>query len=284
MTSKLNKEEQAKFVRDTTLLKEVLIDTLNFSKMNLMLYNNRQVTNSYLLDIFCRFRFNVEALLNNMDSFQKDYRFKLCINELLRAVSADILTVLYLLTFHDNSDPNNESLKNELNLITTEYLRFLEKTIEIDHNLMENLGVESKSLAEKMNWYRNLAPEMMNANGKIKRRNEVRSSTKNEIKEGLKEDGIFLTESEKFDRIKQKGIKGYEMVFIAFKYYSQFHHYNLMSKKLIEFRPAYDTFLMTVIIDCMLEVIAMILQETSSPNLHFANEIGIIRNKLTDSI
>jgi hypothetical protein len=283
MTSTLTEEERVRFSKDIEELKKILFKTLSFFKKNLMLFNNRNTENftHYFLDIFARFRYNSEGLLALMDSFHNDYRLKICTNLLLRCICSDALTALYLLTFYDKSETDNTSLKNELDLISSEYLHSIKQIIEEENQLLESLKINIfQTIQNKKEWFINLAPELIDTYGKIKNRDQIRATTKPEIKSELKTTGIFLTENEKFQRIKEKGFADYAFIFIAFKYYSQFQHFTLMSKKLIETKLFCDTFYMALTIDHMLMTTDIILQIAKSPNTDFSSELNGIREAI----
>jgi len=283
MTSTLTAQEKKKFDKEIEALKDILTSTLGFAKKNLMLFNGVTLINytCYFLDIFARFRYNCEGLLNLMDSFHKDYRLKSCVNLLLRSICSDIITALYLMTFYDKNETDNISVKNELDLISSEYLRFARQSLEEDHELLERLNIKPlKTIHQKRDWLKNLAPELFDLKGNIKSREQIRATTKPEIKNGLKKSGTFLTENEKFQRIKEKGFGDYGFIFIAFKYYSQFQHFTLMSKKLIEHKPFQDTYWMALTINHMLMTSDIISQITKSPNHKFRNELNFIMNKI----
>jgi hypothetical protein len=283
MTPTLTQKERDKFKKDIEGLKEILAGILLFSKDNLVKFNGRRTENytAYFLNIFTRFRINTEGLLNLMDPFYKDYRLKICTNLLLRSICSDILTALYLLTFYDKDDKDNISLKNELNLISSEYLRYVKRTMEEDHDLLLQLKIPSpQTIEEKRNWINSIAHDILDEKGNIKSRDQIRATTKPDIKKELKNNGTFLTEEEKFQRIKNKGFADYRFVFIAFKYYSQFQHFTLMSKKYYEFPPSIDTYYMALTLDHMLMVSDIILQLSKSPNPNFRTEISKIRDKI----
>jgi hypothetical protein len=184
------------------------------------------------------------------------------------------------LTFYDKSESNNDSVKNELDLISCEYLQFLKQAIEEDHKLLTQLNIPTQTIDEKNNWFKTLAPGLLDHKGDIKNRGQIRATTKPEIMQGLKKNGTFLTEKEKFQRISDKGFADYGFVFVAFKYYSQFQHFTLMSKKFIESKPFHDTYYMALTIDHMLMTCDIILQISKSPNVHFRNDIANIRTKI----
>lgn len=280
MTSTLTEKEKEQFASEVDGLSDILFRTLDFLKINLVLFNKRQTENfsHYFLDILARFRYNIEGLSTLLDSFHNDYRLKCCINLLLRSICSDSLTALYLLTFYDKSDTDNISVKNELDLISSEYLHFVKQTLEEDHQLLENWKIQPlETIDEKRNWFANLAPELIDSDGKIKKRSQIRSTTSSKIKGELKLNGSFLTENEKYQRIKENGFADYGFIFIAFKYYSQFQHFTLMSKKYIENKPFTDTYYMALTIDHMLMVTDIILQISRTPNPDFRSELNGIR-------
>ncbi|MGZ3857696.1 MAG: hypothetical protein ACXVKO_15670 [Bacteriovorax sp.] len=283
MTPTLSQEEQERFLKETELLKKSLEGILEFSKSNLLFFNGVQTENFsyYFLEIFVRFRLNCEGLLTLVPSFQEDYRLKVCTNLLLRSICSDVLTAIYLLTFYDKDDAENISLRNELDVISAEYLRSAKKIIEEDDVLLSIHEIETPySIEEKREWFTNVAASLLTEEGNIKSRGQIRLTTKEEIKEGLKPSGGFITEDEKFQRIKVKGLSQFGFSFTIFKYYSQFQHFSLVSRKLIENKPFYDTFLMAFTIDQMLMTIDLILQTAQSPNLNFGEEIKNLRDNL----
>lgn len=220
-----------------------------------------------------------------MNAFKEDYRLKVCVNLLLRSICSDVLTAIYLLTFYDKDDPENISLKNELDIISTEYLRSVKKIIEEDHELMTLLSIEpTTSIEEKRKWYNSVSENLSNEDGKLKTKNQIRLTTNDEIKEGLKTGGLFISEDEKYQRIKDKGFTQFGFAFTIFKYYSQFQHFTLSSRDLIEHEPFHDTFFMSLTIDQMLMTIDLILQISNTQNPDFRAQIKTIRDKLSENL
>lgn len=283
MTKTMSEEERIRFATEIESLKITLITVLHFYKINLRLFNGIKTANysQYFLEIVARFRYNSEGLLNLLDSFEKDYRLKICLNLLLRSICSDCLTALYLYTFYDKNDKENIAIKNELDLISSEYLRYLKQTTEEDYELTKSLKLPmTETIEERRNWVNSLAPELLDKQGKIKGREEIRQTSAINIKEGLKKSGSFLTENEKYQRIKEKGFAQYGFIFLAFKYYSQFQHFSLMSKKIIESKPFHDTLYMAMTIDHMLITTDIIFQIAKSPNQNFKSEIRILREDI----
>ena len=286
MTSLLTEQEKVRFYKEIETLKQSLENILEFSASNLILFNGRQTENfsSYFLDIFARFRYNCEGLINLLNAFKEDYRLKICVNLLLRSICSDVLTAIYLLTFYDKDDLENKSLKNELDIISTEFLRSMKKTMVEDHELLKIHNIsQSLSIEEKRESFNNVAKKLLNEEGEIKSRSQLRLTTKEEIKDGLKTNGPFITEEEKYIRIKNKGFAQFGFSFTVFKYYSQFQHFNLVSKELIENKPFHDTFLMAFTIDQMLMTMDLILQVAKSSNSNFREEIKILRDNLVEN-
>jgi len=283
MTSTLTIEDQEKFRNDISALKSTLIEVLEFSKDNLIMFDATTVENYawYLLDIFARFRLNIEGLLNLMDSFYEDFRLKVCVNLILRAICSDILTALYLATFYDKEDPELVGLKNELDLLHSEFLKSIKQTIEEEHIFLDFFKTNQETtLEEKKEWFNKVATELLDENGKFKTKKKIRETTNPKIKLGLTDSGSFLTEIEKFNRIKDKGYGQFGFVFIGFKYYSQFQHFSQASKSLIENNPLRDTFFMSLTLDNMLMTVDIILQIARTPKKNSQKEIKTIREKL----
>lgn len=287
MTETLSKEDKERFLKEASQLKQLLTNILDFYKKNLILFNGKQTKHysAYLLDIIARFRYNCESLVNLMDPFSADFRLKISINLILRSITSDQLTALYLLTFYDKRDNSLQGLKNELDVISAEYLHYVKKTLKEDHDLLVNLGFEKpENYEKKRNWYKNLAPDLLDENGDILKKKKLRETTPAFLKDGITNQGSFLTENQKFERIKEKGFADYAFIFIAFKYYSQFQHYTLMSKKYIEHKPFHDTFYMALTLDHMLMTTDITFQIVNSPNPQFRAEIREIRERISKQI
>jgi hypothetical protein len=185
------------------------------------------------------------------------------------------------LTFYDKKNNSLEGLKNELNIISAEYLHSVKKTLREDHDLLVKLGLEiPEDFEKRQKWFENLATELLNENGKILKKKKLRETTPVHLKEGINNQGSFLTESKKFDHIKEKGFADYGFIFVAFKYYSQFQHFNLMSKKLIEYKPLHDTFYMALTLYHMLMTTDLLLQISKLPNPKFGEEIKNLREEI----
>lgn len=285
MTSTLTSEERELFEKRIQCLEECLKAILPFYQKNLTLFNGKRTENytHYFLQILERFRFNCEGLLGLMPSFYNDYRLKICINLLLRSICSDSLTALYLLTFYSKDDKDNISIKNELDVISSEYYLAQKQIIEEDYEFLKLLGrTDGQSIEEKMRQLNAKFSHLLDESGKILNREKIRASTKPDIKEGLNPNGKFLTENEKFQRIKKKGSGKFGFLFLGFKYYSQFQHFNITSKKLIEEKPLHDTFYMAFTLDNMMMVTDLLLRMTKSPNPDFRNEIGGIQKKISN--
>ncbi len=267
MTPTLTNQEKEKFIREIEDLREILTNTLNFAKNWLVKFNGVELKNysANFIDIFARIRYNIEGLLNLLDSFANDYRLKACINLILRSICSDILTALYLRTFYDKNDPENNAVKNELEIISSEYLHSAKQIGEEIHKLLD-LPLDKSKI-----WFENFASELLNEKGQIKGRAELRTSTNVSIKEGLKDSGNFLTENEKFKRIEARGFSSFRAVFVAFKYYSQFQHFTTRSNDFIKSKPFLDIFLMALTLDHTLQTFEIIL--TSFENIN-KNEIS----------
>ncbi len=283
MTELLSKEDKVQFLKDVFNLKHILNDIVSFYKKNLILFNGVHTINYtvYLLDIISRFRYNCESLENLMDAFSRDYRLKISVNLLLRSIAADQLTGLYLLTFYDEKDNTLNGLKNELKVISAEYLHFIKKTLRTDHDLLVELGFDKhENFERKKEWFTGLDPELLDSNGEILKNKKLRESTPVHLKSGMKNKGLFLTENQKYKHIKERGFSDYGFIYVAFNYYSQYQHFNLMSRKLIENNPKQDTFYMALMLEHMLRTSDMLLQLLKAPNPDFRNEINEIRQRI----
>ncbi|MBN8837703.1 MAG: hypothetical protein J0I09_10615 [Sphingobacteriia bacterium] len=285
MTLTLSKEEQEKFCNQVNAIQNALLEFLKFAKTNLQSYNGLTIESydQHFLQIFARFRLNTEGLICLLDNFKEDYRLKISLNLLLRSICSDILTALYLLTFYDKSDTEKVALNNELNVISAEFLKSIIPTIEEEHEILEYFGVDQNiSLDKKKEFFNLKAKNLFDDFGKIKTKKKIRQTTSQLLKEGLNDNGFFLTESEKYKRIKEKIGKDFGYIFIAFKYYSQFQHFNLYVGNLTNNKPFMDLFFMFNTIDNMLLTTEQIMTIVISPNLNFHHDLADIQKKLID--
>jgi hypothetical protein len=283
MTSTLSNEDKERFKNEILGLTSVLKLTLEFQKQCLMSFNGKTLENysKYFLDILARFRYNTETLVYLQIPFHKDYRLKISVNLILRSLCSDILTSLYLETFYDNDDPDNTALRNELNLISSEYLKFVKQTMVEDHDFLKTLDVpDVTSIDERNEWFKSLSDDLIAEDGNILTRNQIRESTNPELKKELKSSGAFLSENQKWQHIKSRGFEKFGFAFIAFKYYSQYQHFNLMSKKYIEFKPFHDTYYMALTIDQMLKTTEIIIQRCGIDRTEYGSTIDAIYEEI----
>ncbi len=199
----------------------------------------------------------------------------------MRSICADILTAIYLETFYNKNDSKQTALKNELEIISSEYLKFVKQTLEEDYELLKLSNIPNiKSLESRIDWFNSLSEDLIDEKGNVKSKKVIRESKSSTFKKELDNTGNFLTENQKFKHLKKNGYANFGFVFIAFKYYSQFQHFNPMSKKLIEAKPFTDTYYMALTIYYMLRTIGIILVRIKIPKNEYSDNLDRILNEI----
>jgi len=202
------------------ILKSILLD---LNGINTKKYEH------YLWNIISRYRYNIEGVIPIIPLVINDSRIKMSLNLILRSIASDIITSYYLMCFYDNKKAPTIALRNELDILSTEHIIFLKgvKDIELDRK-------KSKVFEDELI---NLQERLFNNDGKIKNKKELRKTSEDVYLEILKEfnSGKFITEQQKIDTIKKISPNtDLKELYARYKYYSQFQHFNLMSKRIIE--------------------------------------------------
>jgi hypothetical protein len=293
----LNKEENEKFGSQIDGLGKMLKESLVFLKDNLIAFNGIEFHEyqQYFLSIVGRFQLNIESLIPLVALFKEDHRHKFPVALISRCICSDILTALYLKTFIDYADPKQQTLRNEIDIIGTENLRFLEEFQTELYNFAKVVAQSEKpdpdfTKLDKdhkglMEWLKNQNPDYYKYNPKkgglaIKAREDFRVSSNQSMITNLKNGNGFLSEKEKSIRIKEVGMVEFGYVFIAFKYYSQYHHYSIQNHILINQKPFIDTHFLFNTIDHMLVTTVEILRLLNSPNKSFVDQFEKIKSNI----
>ncbi len=282
MTNLLPPLEKAEFENDIHFLISLLADIVELLKINLTLFNAKEVKNysKSLLDIVARFRYNTESISNLMDAFSKDYRLKCSINLILRSICSDSLTALYLITFYNEQDREHVALKNELDILSSEYALFVRKSLEANHEFLVRYGLNfDATFEEKLDWFHNEFSGLIDKDGKVLSKKSFRETTPDEVKKTLDNAGKFISEEQKYERIK-KSYGHYGYLFINFKYYSQFQHFNPMSQKMIERSPLNDTKMMIRTLDHMMNISLILFKIAGSANNHLTEDIRKMNTRI----
>ena len=157
MTETLSCKNQEVFFKDLEEINESLIKFIETSKINLISYNDIALKghSKCFLDIVVRFRFNSESLLALLPIFKQDYRNKISINLILRAICSDMLTGMYLVTFIDNKDSERTSLGNELTAISSEFALSAIDILTIESEVLEYFKRKPfEPLDKSLKWFK----------------------------------------------------------------------------------------------------------------------------------
>jgi len=230
------------FINYNEILKDILI---NLNGQKTIRYEH------YLWDIIARYRYNIESMIALIPLVIEDSRLKLSFNLITRSLASDVITSFYLISLYDEDLRPTEALKNELDILSAEYMMFLKETQNIE------LNTDDKEYDDDL---KNLSITLFNEEGNLKKKKELRKTTEEYFKSKLNNSGNFISENQKYTYIK-KVSKSYDLskVFLAYKYYSQFQHFNLMSKKLIENETKIELTHLSNIIDSLVNSVDVVL-------------------------
>jgi hypothetical protein len=242
----LNQLEKERFESQIEDINRDLTNSLELLKDILIASNSLDQGNykHYFVAIIGRFRLNIESILGLLPIFKNDHRHKFSIGLIARCICSDVLTVMYLMTFIDRDDPEQKTLRNELEIIGTETYKSLKEIAEVELKKAALTGnaedlqvlIESSEKLDKEHAH------LLNDNGKIKKRKEFRATSNPLIINGLDGDASgLLTEKQKLLRAIDQGAYFPEDTFVIFKYYSNYHHYTIKSNELIFQKPFFDT-------------------------------------------
>jgi hypothetical protein len=229
-----NLENTKKSLSDLLTIQRLL---LNFLVNFLDSASGVSQTNNFpeFLKLIATIRLNVESINHLLPLLNQDYRFKTSINLIYRSIVGDLITLNYLKGFVDETDVNQVSLSNELNIFNKEYLLssyeglLAENEYNINNYKLNNEVVIDETDAIE---FRNITSRLLDENGKWIFNSKLRSSTNTDILLKIKNAGIkdtnkgFISESEKIKFLKETNSNSYLQLKFLFKYYSQFQHFS----------------------------------------------------------
>lgn len=183
-------EKVKRFLLDyNEILKTLLVD---LNGVNTKKYEH------YLWNIISRYRYNIEGVISIIPLVINDSRIKISLNLLLRSIASDIITAYYLMCFYDIKGNPTIALKNELEILSAEYMMFLKGIKEIETEKKKNKVFDNKLIK--------LHDKLFNIDGTVKNKKDIRKTSEGDYLEILKEfnGGIFISEQQKIDTIKKR--------------------------------------------------------------------------------
>lgn len=196
--------------------------------------------NITLLDLMKRIHSNLYGMKILMNELSNDRYLILPVSLLIRTCLSDALTGFYLLSFSHHE----ESFKNELKVISLDYIAFTERLVNLEPRYSGvDLSEEAfqKIVAEKLQELSEKYPELIlnvEKNKLITRKCEdIRAGSAKEI--FLREENFTrrIGEKEKFDQLynnPNSGIRNISYLYPLFRFYSQFQHYTILTRNLID--------------------------------------------------
>lgn len=193
-----------------------------------------------MLDLMKRMHSNLYALKVIMPEYFKGATLALPIGLIIRTCVTDALTGFYLLTF--SKDEN--SLQNELNVIGLDYIGYLEKLCHIEPLFMrpdlpkvEREQIIIKKLEEIVEKYPDLIQKRDNLKIIKKTPAEIRATSNEKIFPYNTKYTGPVTDLSKFERLFDypgEGVRSLSYLYPLFRLYSQFHHYTILTRKLMD--------------------------------------------------
>ncbi|HTK22515.1 MAG TPA: hypothetical protein VL442_23515 [Mucilaginibacter sp.] len=194
-------------------------------------------TNNFpeFLKLIATIRLNIESVNHLLPLLNRDYRFKTSINLIYRSMVGDLITLNYLKGFIDETDVDQISLGNELNIFNKEYLLSSYEGLlaENEYNI-NNYKLNNEVVIDEIKdiELRNIKSQFLDENGKWIFNSKLRSSTSPDILVKIKNAGIkdtnkgFISENEKIKFLKEINSDNHLQLKFLFKYYSQFQHFS----------------------------------------------------------
>lgn len=165
-----------------------------------------------------------------------NYLMKIPLSLCVRGALSDCLTGIYLYSLSEDE----KSLKNEMSVISLDYAKYLRDSEEYALRYMEELE-ESMIKRRLLEWEKDFMvshPQLFKSN----KNNEWTFKDSNEFRSDSKYKPIGRgTDRDKFNWIKNiDQNKDYISLYILFRYFSQYQHYNFANRDFIEKNPNED--------------------------------------------
>ena len=193
-----------------------------------------------LLDLIKRIHANLHVIKMILPEFIEVKTLAVPISLLVRTCLSDALTGFYLLTF----SKDEVSFQNELNLMALDYISYLAKLTQIEpHFSMPDLSPQEreKIVIEKLDEIALNYPDLIESrvNLKIIKKTpaEIRSSSNVKMFPFKEIMNLPLTDLSKFERLfdyPDEGMQSISYLYPLYRFYSQFHHYSVLTRKLMD--------------------------------------------------
>jgi hypothetical protein len=195
-----------------------------------------------LLDLTKRIHANLHAVKIILPEFYEVKTLSLPVSLLIRTCLSDALTGFYLLTFSEDEP----SFQNELNVMALDYISYLEKLTKLEPEFtIPKLSpgdfdkIVYSRLDEVAKTYPDLIEKRVGYKLVKKTPAAVRSTSKVELFPEKKLMNLPLTDNAKFDWLfnhEDISAKSLSYSYPLFRFYSQFHHYSVMSRDLLDLK------------------------------------------------
>lgn len=190
-------------------------------------------------DMLKRSRVIVESLYYIFPILRKHPNHKMSIFLLLRSQISDIFSYLSFLTFIAEEDPTELAIRNESDLLDSDFLKAILTLHEENKRLLETNGIsqivssndDARNAAVKEELLENYK-HLLNEKNEVKSTKEIRNTTdsKHFSKDPDKMKKSLSNEKDKFERIMMYAPQGTKEqiapLYSIFKYFSQFQHYS----------------------------------------------------------
>jgi hypothetical protein len=232
-------------MRNTTEIEDILDSAVDSLKSISIYINGTKFSKLgnikvVMLDFMKRLHSNLLALKIIIPEFSENNTLALPIGLILRTCVTDSLTGFYLLTF----SRDEESFNNELNVMSLDYINYLESLTNIEPNFYEGELTEDEKnqlIMSTLDMIVGKYPELIHAReGMVLKRKkpiEVRASSNDKIFPNGKKYTRGVTDLSKFERLFNypvEGIRSISYLYPLFRFYSQLHHYTILARTLID--------------------------------------------------
>lgn len=199
-----------------------VIDTLSkysdYLQSELHYSGNVKIHEGVFLDLAFRHKENMKGVVILMDRLITDDFIKVPLASILRSLTADALTSLYLYTLLNDSNEVQTTFTNEIRWLNIEF-RKAQREIAISEN--GNVSDISSELSELLN----------DKKTNFKTRNDIHKTSAENLLSQKMMKGVMLSESMKLGHIEEKYSKHdiYKVAKRCFtfnKYFTQYYHYN----------------------------------------------------------
>jgi hypothetical protein len=248
----------------------------------------------FLLKTASRIRTNLNSIKLILNEYKTDSDGYLPSALILRTINSDCLTFLYLAHFIEIEKSEQKSCENEINIFNKEYVNFLYE-----------FGVEELAYTEKYHpdWYSYISNlketinthyvsyqdyySIVDGSYRLISNEEIRRTSDHEFfkeQQDLKQPFNFFSEKYKYTFLKKENEEMWAgQAFLAFKYFSQFHH---ISPFVLRWEESKKETLSTMMLNFTFEVIFycsnLILITLMKSNYKFKKEFTEVFKKMEE--